>query len=434
MEKEKVKIKTEVIPLDKLTLDPENAKLHPDFQVKQIVESIKRFGFCDPIGVWGRDNLIVEGHGRYLALKQLGYTEAECVRLDHLNEEERKAYALAHNSTNMSTGFDSEILAKTLQELSANFDMEAFGLILAQADDAVLAKEDNYEEPENLIRRVKAGEVWQLGRHRLACGDSTDEDTIRKVMRGGGAADLTVTDPPYNVNYKGGTQEALRIENDNMGAEEFRAFLTKAFRLMERYTKPGGAFYVWLASREHVNFEEALKAAGLTVRQQLIWVKNSITLGRQDYQWKHEPCLYGWKDGSSHYFRDCRNQTTVQESDPPVNPSKLKRDELVRLVKDLLIQAEKAESTVLREDKPAASKEHPTMKPIRLMARLIANSSKRDDIVFDPFGGSGSTLMACEQLGRQCRTVELDEKYASVIVDRWEKYTGQKAVRITDEL
>ena len=187
---------------------------------------------------------------------------------------------------------------------------------------------------------------------------------------------------------------------------------------------------MWLASREHINFEEALKAAGLAVRQQLIWVKNSMVLGRQDYQWRHEPCLYGWKDGAGHYFRADRTQTTVQESDPPVNPNKLKRDELVQLVKDLRLRAEEAESTVLREDKPVANKEHPTMKPIRLMARLIANSSRRDDIVFDPFGGSGSTLMACEQLGRQCRIVELDERYASVIVDRWEKYTGEKAVRI----
>lgn len=241
---------------------------------------------------------------------------------------------------------------------------------------------------------------------------------------------MTVTDPPYNVDYTGKTEEELKIVGDKMSGAEFRAFLTKAFRLIEKYTKPGGAFYVWLASREHINFEEALKEAGLTVRQQLIWVKNSMVLGRQDYQWRHEPCLYGWKDGAGHYFRADRTQTTVQESDPPVNPNKLKRDELVQLVKDLRLRAEETESTVLREDKPVANKEHPTMKPIRLMARLIANSSRRGDIVFDPFGGSGSTLMACEQLGRQCRIVELDERYASVIVDRWEKYTGEKAVRI----
>ena len=242
-----------------------------------------------------------------------------------------------------------------------------------------------------------------------------------------------MTDPPYNVNYKGGTQEELRIQNDNMASDEFRAFLTKAFVLMNKFTRPGGAFYVWLASREHVNFETALNSAGFTVRQQLIWVKNALVLGRQDYQWRHEPCLYGWKDGA-HYFRDDRTQTTVQESDPPENLKRMKKDDLVRLCKELLEKEEKAESTVIREDKPAASELHPTMKPIRLMARLIANSSKRDDVVLDPFGGSGSTLMACEQLGRQCRTVELDERYASAIVDRWEKYTGLTAVKVEDAI
>ena len=424
-------MKIEKIKLSALKLDPENAKEHPDFQVQQIIESIKRFGFCDPIGVWGDDNLIVEGHGRYMALLRLGYTEAECIRLDHLTEDERKAYAIAHNSTNMTTGFNPEQLQKTLADLAGKFDMESFGVLLAKVDDAASAKEDDYEMPEDLPNRVKAGEVWELGRHRLVCGDSTEEETYDRLM-GGGYADLTLTDPPYNVNYKGGTQEALRIENDNMGAVEFRAFLTRAFKLMNKYTRDGGAFYVWLASREHVNFEAALNAAGFTVRQQLIWVKNALVLGRQDYQWRHEPCLYGWKDGAPHYFRDTRSQTTVQESEAPENLKKLKKEELLALATRLLESAEKEETTILRENKPAASELHPTMKPIKLMARLIANSTKRDDVVLDPFGGSGSTLMACEQLGRVCRTVELSERYASAIVDRWEKYTGLKAKKVED--
>ena len=224
----------------------------------------------------------------------------------------------------------------------------------------------------------------------------------------------------------------MKIDNDHMESQEFQDFLTKAFKEMYRCSKDGGAFYVWLASREHVNFEKALNRAGFTVRQQLIWVKNALVLGRQDYQWRHEPCLYGWKDGAPHYFRDTRSQTTVQESEAPENLKKLKKDELLALATKLLENAEKEETTILRENKPAASELHPTMKPIKLMARLIANSTKRDDVVLDPFGGSGSTLMACEQLGRVCRTVELSERYASAIVDRWEKYTGLKAKKVED--
>lgn len=241
-----------------------------------------------------------------------------------------------------------------------------------------------------------------------------------------------MTDPPYNVDYQGGTKEGLKIENDNMSAEEFREFLTKAFLLMNKHTKPGGAFYVWLASREHMNFESALKAAGFRVRQQLIWVKNAMVLGRQDYQWRHEPCMYGWKDGAAHYFRDDRTQTTVQEMDAPENLGKLKKQELLDLCKKLIDSAQTMEETVIREDKPNSSELHPTMKPIRLLARLIANSSMRNEVVLDMFGGSGGTLIACEQLGRQCRIIELDERYASVIVDRWEKYTGLTARKVED--
>lgn len=229
------------------------------------------------------------------------------------------------------------------------------------------------------------------------------------------------------MNYTG--QDGMKIDNDHMESQEFQDFLTKAFKEMYRCLKDGGAFYVWLASREHVNFEKALNRAGFTVRQQLIWVKNALVLGRQDYQWRHEPCLYGWKDGK-HYFREDRTQTTVQENDKPIVPKKMKKDELVKLCEELLKEPNEAESTIIREDKPSSSDLHPTMKPIKLIARLVANSTKRDEIVLDLFGGSGSTLMACEQLGRVCRTVELDEKYATAIVNRWEEYTHQKARRL----
>ena len=251
---------------------------------------------------------------------------------------------------------------------------------------------------------------------------------------GGGYAQLAVTDPPYNVDYEGKTKEALTIQNDRMSPEEFRAFLTKAFSTMATHMQDGAAFYVWYASREHVNFEAALRASGLTPRQQLIWVKNVMVLGRQDYQWRHEPCIYGWKDGAAHYFRDVRNQTTVQEAERPANINTMRKAELLSLCRQLLEANQATNETVMREDKPAASQLHPTMKPIRLIARLIANSSKRGDIVLDPFGGSGSTLIACEQLGRVCRMVELDERYASAIVDRWEQLTGKTAQQVEDDI
>ena len=219
-----------------------------------------------------------------------------------------------------------------------------------------------------------------------------------------------------------------------MSGEAFQEFLTAAFKLIEKYSAPGAAFYIWYAGLRHIDFETALRAAGLVPNQQLIWVKNALVLGRKDYQWRHEPCLYGWKEGAPHYFVDDRTQTTVQESDAQKNFRKMKKEELINLCEAMRRAAEGAASTVLREDKPNASEKHPTMKPVRLMARLIANSSRRDDIVFDPFGGSGSTMIACEQLGRQCRMIELDERYASAIIERWETFTGRRAIKVCDAI
>lgn len=217
--------------------------------------------------------------------------------------------------------------------------------------------------------------------------------------RGGGRPiDLVITDPPYNVNYEGKTKDALTIENDSMSEEEFKEFLVKAFIRLKEILKEGAPFYIWFATKEHVNFETALKEVGLNVRQELIWNKSAFTLGRQDYQWKHEPCLYGWNDGAGHKWYSDRSQTTV-----------------------------------LDFDRPNRNAEHPTMKPIELICYLIKNSSKRDDCVFDGFGGSGTTLMACEQLKRKCRIMELDPRYCDVIVDRWEKFTGKKAKLIKGE-
>ncbi len=247
---------------------------------------------------------------------------------------------------------------------------------------------------------------------------------------GGGTFDVIMTDPPYNVNYKGGTDKKLQMVNDNMNDISFLEFLTKAFTNLAEGLKDGGAFYVWYASREHINFETALNKAGLTVRQQIIWAKNTFVLGRQDYQWQHEPCMYGWKDGAPHYFVDNRTNSTLQESERPENIKKLKKQELVEFCEKLMSQFEGVSTTIERENKPAANEQHPTMKPVRLIARLLANSTKRGDTVADGFGGSGSTVIACEQLGLKCKIVEISPTYASYTVDRWEKFTGKTAVRI----
>ena len=234
-------------------------------------------------------------------------------------------------------------------------------------------------------------------------------------------ADLIVTDPPYNVNYEGGNGK--KIENDNQSEENFIEFLTAAFEKMREHLKNGGAFYIWYASMKQYSFEQAARNAGLTARQNIIWNKNTMTLGRSDYQWKHEPCMYGWKEGAAHYFTDSRVETTVIDDKPNIN--KMDKAELKNYIKELL-KREPA-STVIEEDKPLSNAEHPTMKPLKIIGYLIKNSSQRGETVLDPFGGSGSTLIACEQLKRKCRMMELDERYCSVIINRWERLTGKKA-------
>lgn len=245
------------------------------------------------------------------------------------------------------------------------------------------------------------------------------------INSGGGAIlDLLFTDPPYNVGIVGGTKEHLTIENDKQSDENFNEFLYKAFKNANKLLRKGGAYYVWYASRTHINFENALVKAELPVREQLIWVKNTFVLGRQDYQWQHEPCLYGWKDGASHYFIDKRNITTIIED--KLDFDNMKKDDLKKLLEEIY----EFPSTIIRENKPVASREHPTMKPIRMCAKLISNSTKPNETVLDLFGGSGSTLIACEQLGRKCYMMEYDPKYVDVIIDRWEQFTGKKAKKI----
>lgn len=240
--------------------------------------------------------------------------------------------------------------------------------------------------------------------------------------------DLWLTDPPYNVDYEGDTKDKLKIANDNMSSSAFHSFLLSAFQNAYDVMKPGAAFYVWFASREHINFEKALNEANLQVRQEIIWNKNIHVLGRQDYQWKHEPCLYGWKEGAAHYFIEDRTLTTVHEDEKSIDINKMSKDELKKTLKDILNSG--VPSTVINEDKPLRNGEHPTMKPLKLIGRLIRNSSRKGEVVLDTFGGSGSTMMAAEQLGRKCFMVEYDPHYCDVIIARWEKLTGKKAIKI----
>lgn len=398
-----------------------NAKLHPREQIEQIKESIEKFGMDDPIGVW--KNEIVEGHGRLIACQELGYTEIPIIRLDHLTDEERRAYTLAHNKLTMNSDFDIDILNDELMKFET-IDMGVFGFDISQNLDDLddLIEDEPPEAPEE--PKSKPGDIYRLGSHRLMCGDSTKREDVEKLMDGE-LADLVVTDPPYNVAIE--NSQGMKIQNDNMGDNQFLEFLTEAFGNMNASLKKGGAFYVWFASREHINFETALKENDLEVRQELIWNKSSLVLSRQDYQWKHEPCLYGWKDGEAHYFIDDRKQTTVIEDKKP-DIKKMKKEEMRELLEKIF--SDKISSTVMNEDKPFVNDLHPTMKPIKLLARQIKNSSKMGEKVLDLFGGSGSTLITCEQLNRKCYMMEYDPVYVDVIIERWEAFTGKKAEKI----
>ena len=424
------KLKLEYVDIDSIKPYKNNAKIHTPEQIKQIKKSIEQFGMDDPIGIWKDE--IVEGHGRLIACKELGYTEVPIVRLDHLTDEERKAYTLAHNKLTMNTDFDMDILGKELEDI-IDIDMSDFGFDLDLEEKEI--KEDNYDIEENIPEEPKAkpGDIYQLGKHRLMCGDSTNLEDVEKLGEGY-TLDLLFTDPPYNVSIVGGSHAlpAFKrrkagkhtIQNDSMSDEDFKEFLNLAFKNASKLLKEGGAFYVWYASREHINFEEQLTNNNMPVREQLIWVKNSLVLGRQDYQWMHEPCMYGWKEGAGHYFIDNRKLTTIIED--KLDFDKMKKEDMKALLEEIY----KFPNTIIRENRPVKSDMHPTMKPIRMCATLINNSSRPGEKVLDLFGGSGSTMIACEQLGRICYMMEYDPKYVDVIINRWETFTGEKAIKI----
>lgn len=393
-------LKVSMEPVGRLSEYENNAKVHTAEQIDQVKRSIRLYGFNDPIGVWtnaeGKSE-IVEGHGRLRAALEMGFSEVPVIHLDRLTDAQRRAYTHVHNQLTMNTGWDLDKLAIDLDDL--DLDLEGFGFEFDEGEefeeevsieDVV---EDDFDE-DDVAQRVKPGELWRMGDHLLFCGDSTDPSSIDLLTEGGRAA-LLLTDPPYNVDYEGKTKDALKIQNDKMGDGEFRAFLRDAFISADSGMLRGASFYIFHADSEGYNFRGACRDAGWTVRQCLVWVKQSLVLGRQDYQWKHEPCLYGWKDGAAHQWNSDRSQTTVLEF-----------------------------------DRPTVSRLHPTMKPIALFAYVMQNSTRCGDLVLDPFAGSGTTVMAAEQLGRRALAIELDPHYCDVILSRWEDYTGGTAAKV----
>lgn len=401
-----------------------NAKKHNQEQIDNVAKSIEKYGFVQPLVV-DKDNVVIIGHCRLEASKKLKLKEVPCVMADTLTDEQVKELRLLDNKLNESD-WDFDLLSEELADLDmSDFEID-WGIEELEPEKEV--KEDDFDVESAIPEKPKAkyGDVYILGSHRLVCGDSTKEEDVAKLMDGE-LADLVVTDPPYNVDYVGKTEEALTIQNDNMEADKFFLLLKNAFANMVLQMKDGCVFYVWFNTREHINFENALRINNLSTRQELVWNKNFMVMGRQDYQQKHEPCLYGWKDGASHYFVDDRTQTTVIE-DKGIDLKKLKKDEMLKLLQD--IYSDKVSTTIINENRPSRSVLHPTMKPIKLLARLIKNSSRKEESVLDLFGGSGSTLIACEQLGRKCYMMELDPKYVDVIIKRWEDFTGKKAVKL----
>lgn len=375
-----------------------NSRTHSPDQVDKIAASIKEFGFLNPVIVDG-ENGIIAGHGRVMAAKKIGLTELPVIEASHLTDAQRRAYVIADNRLALDAGWDEEMLRVEFADLaSVGFDLALTGFSLdeiesMQVEEIKEGLTDEDAVPETPEQPVTIeGDVWVLGNHRLMCGDSTSIDAIGELCEGR-LVDMWLTDPPYNVAYQGKTKDALTIKNDSMSDDNFRQFLRDCYVAADSVMKPGAVFYIWHADLEGYNFRGAAKDAGWTVRQCLIWKKSVLVMGRQDYHWKHEPCLYGWKEGAGHLWASDRKQTTILEF-----------------------------------DRPTRSGEHPTMKPVGLFEYQLLNNTKGGDIVLDSFGGSGTTLIAAEKNGRDARLMELDPKYCDVIIKRWQDFTGRKAI------
>ena len=387
----------QLVPTDKLIPYVNNARTHSKEQITKLRSSLREFGFINPV-IIDRDFNVIAGHGRIEAAKAEGITEVPCVYVDHLTEAQKKAYILADNRMALDAGWDEELLAVELSELQdlgydlamTGFDEKELADLFSDKTDSD-AKDDDFDLTAALEKAsfVQRGDVWTVGRHRLMCGDATSADDVNTLM-GSVKANLILTDPPYGVSFK--SASGLTIQNDSMKNEEFYTFLLSAFQCMADHLEKGGAAYVFHADTEGLNFRRAFIDAGFHLAGCCIWVKDSLVLGRSDYQWQHEPVLYGFMQNGKHNWYSDRKQTTIWNF-----------------------------------DKPKRNANHPTSKPLDLLGYPIGNSTQENAVVIDTFGGSGSTLMACEQMNRICYMMELDEKYASVILRRYVEDTGDAA-------
>ena len=390
--------KIEHWPIEKLIPYARNSRTHSDEQIGQLVASIKEWGWTTPLLV-DEQGGIIAGHGRTLAAQRLRMTQVPVMVAKGWSEAKKRAYIVADNRLALNAGWDNEMLALEFKDLmEMGFDVELTGFSQDEID-ALMPEElpegltDPDDAPPVPVDPVTVqGDVWVMGKHRLLCGDSTSIADLERLCDGQ-PVDMWLTDPPYNVAYEGKTKDALTIQNDEMGDDQFRQFLRDAYTAADAVMKPGAVFYIWHADSEGYNFRGAAKDAGWAVRQCLIWKKSSLVMGRQDYHWQHEPCLYGWKEGAGHLWASDRKQTTILEF-----------------------------------DKPARNGEHPTMKPVALFEYQLLNNTTGGDLVLDSFGGSGTTLIAAEKHGRVARLMELDPKYCDVIVTRWQEFTGKEAV------
>jgi DNA modification methylase len=396
----------EEIPVEDLSVYVNNSRTHSTEQVKQISNSIKEFGFTNPLLI-DKNKEIIAGHGRLMAAKQLGLDKVPCIELSNLSEKQKKAYVIADNQLALNAGWNESILSMEIGDLSDNdFDISLLGFndldlnkYLLKEFEGLTDEDETPEPPEEPI--TKLGNIWKLGKHKLICGDSTAEDTFKNLFNDN-KADLIFTDPPYNVDYSGrGENDLGKIKNDNMSENDFIDFLYKNFNLMSDYLKPLGCIYVCHSDSHskpkiafEINFDKFFKKSST-----IIWDKGNAGMGWQDYRSQHEPILYGWKEGQGkHSFYGDRKNTSIWN---------VKRDNV-------------------------AGYKHPTQKPVALSQKAVLNNSKEDDIIFDSFLGSGSTLIACEKTNRKCYGIELDPKYCDVIMKRWENFTGKKAKLIKD--